>query len=118
MNYCLNCGRQISKKQKTCSHECSLIVRKKKSEDKKPPQFDVCQNPRCGKKLDHWVTYSGKASYQPGKKYCCKECCSAHKSIIQKGVPTGRKGVPILKKEVRVHMTMPENFSDPFCINS
>lgn len=114
MNYCLNCGRQISKKQKTCSHECSLIIRKKKSEEKHPVLFEVCQNPKCGKKLNHWIIYSGKASFQPGKKYCGRECCSVHKSILQKGVPTGRKGVTIPKKEVRIDMVMPENFSDPF----
>ena len=117
MNYCLNCGRQISKKQKTCSHECSLVIRKKKSENKKPPEFLVCQNPKCGKKLDHWMTYSGKKSYQPGKKYCSRECCSIHKSIVQTGKPTGRKGIPIPKKEVCVTMSMPENFTDPFSLS-
>ena len=116
MNYCLNCGRQISTKQKTCSNECSLVIRKKKSEDKNPPEFLVCQNPNCGKKLDHWVTYNGKKSYQPGKKYCSRDCCAEHKSIIQTGKPTGRKGIPLPRKEVCVTVSTPENFTDPFTL--
>lgn len=114
MNYCLNCGRQISKKQKTCSHECSLVIRKKRSEENKPKRYLVCQNPACGKELNHWVIYSGKAQYHPEMKYCDKYCAAAHKSVLQKGGTSGMKGKKMDKEKKKIIVTQPDNFVDIF----
>ena len=112
MTYCQNCGRQIKSNTKYCCETCRFTHHRKTAELTNPPDFTHCQNPGCGKELDHWIKTTRKNGdvffkYYSKQKYCDRKCSGDHKKIYM----VGRKRPEITnswKKKRKAKMTLPD----------
>ena len=110
MAICVNCGRPIKNREKTCSDTCKKAFNKKAVEEKHPIDFTHCQNPKCGKKIEHWVLYGKKWKFVHNRKYCSIVCANEHRSVIY----TGRaKVVSKTRTPVKIEHN-PDALCDPF----
>lgn len=97
MNTCRVCGREIAKGRKYCCNECRFIGKNNEIVLKHPVKYTHCQNPECGKKLNHWIIVNRKSGnnhrkYHYDKKYCDMKCSARHKSINMTGKESNNKG--------------------------
>jgi hypothetical protein len=73
---CLNCGKELVERKKYCTKQCQMEHHTKKTEIEKPPKYTHCQNPACGKPLEHWLVINGHRRYFRNR-MCCDTACRA-----------------------------------------
>lgn len=103
---CLNCGADIGKNHKFCNPDCRTSFVLTNAMEMHPPKFKVCQNPACGKPLNHIetiVTREGEVRrhYRYDKKFCNRECYNAFQSENMMGKISNFQ--IFLKKEEEKH---------------
>lgn len=113
---CLWCGRELKGQRKFCCRECLLASHKVETEKAKPPKYTHCQNPECGKELNHWVKFpSRKGSMYVQNLECCDMACQARKkSIVMKGKDGNLKRVNTSKRKyIPIDFTKQAKLVDP-----
>lgn len=86
---CKWCGKELHNRKYFCDRDCRMHWSRRNTENKHPFKHTHCQNPECGKELNHWklTKNCGRMEMRcfPNMKCCDMKCESKRKSLLMKG---------------------------------